>query len=871
MKVFITPTFSGADTGEGGIRRVVEAQRKWLPTVGVEVVDDISVCDVVAAHAVEWPRTDKPVVSHNHGLYWAEYEWENWALHANRAVIESIHKADAVTAVSQWTANAIARNTWIRPTVLYHGIDPAEWKIGTPKDNYVLWNKTRVDPICDPSPMQELARLAPDVRFLSTFGEVTENVSITGRLPYEKAKTLVRSALVYLCTSRETFGIGTLEAMAAGVPVLGFDWGGQREIITQGVDGWLVAPGDFIGLERGLRYIIEHRTKMGVAARKTVLDRFTWDKVIGGYRDVYEVVAAERASQTCKVTVVVPCYNLGQFLESAVRSVAEQEVAADVEVVIVDDASTDDSGAVADSLAGRFSGVRVIHNKHNQYLAGALNIGIAAANSPYVIPLDADNMLGRGALAALTAGLDTGKADIAYGAMSVIESSDGDREWQSEWPQQFDFNGQMAHKNQITSTAMYRKKLWARVGGYRRRCRTAEDADFWCRMTSYGAVAAKVTDLVVLRYRNREDSMSHVNADWPWNKWYPWWRDVKTAPPISPFKGAIRTYEPPRISVVIPVGPGHGRFAIDAVDSLVAQSFTAWEAIVVNDSGEPIPWIHPFVTVLDTGGKRGPAAARNLGESVARGSLILPLDADDFLQPNALQELYEQQRQLGGYVYSDWVIQETGEEKQSNEYDCKELLLRLPHAVTALYPKSAWDIVGGFDATLDAWEDWDFVIALAASGVCGSRCPKPLIQYRMSSGNRREELYARKDELVVNIRTKWEKYFAGGMELMACGGCAGRAANVMPGYDNGSGAAVVPTMASNANTNGELVLLEYVGAQTAPITYRGAKTGTPYRFCDDPYHKIKYVHRNDADALLQRGHEFIIGSPPVELLQAAGR
>src|ERR1019366_1841218 len=119
MRVFITPHFSGTDKGDGGIRRVVEAQRKWLPTVGVEVVSDINECDIVAAHAVEWPTTDRPVVSHNHGLYWSDYKWPQWALKANREVIESIHRADAITAVSEWTANAIARNTWIKPTVLY--------------------------------------------------------------------------------------------------------------------------------------------------------------------------------------------------------------------------------------------------------------------------------------------------------------------------------------------------------------------------------------------------------------------------------------------------------------------------------------------------------------------------------------------------------------------------------------------------------------------------------------------------------------------------------------------------------------------------------------------------------------------------------
>src|ERR1019366_5973870 len=151
--------------------------------------------------------------------------------------------------------------------------------------------------------------------------------------------------------------------------------------------------------------------------------------------------------------VVIPCYNLGKYLEDAVRSVAKQPAligGGDVETVIVDDASTDDSGPIADELGERFTGVRVIHNDSNQYLAGALNTGVAAARSPYVLPLDADNMLGDNCLAALSAALDRGDADIAYCAMSVIE--DGKKEWTSPWPASFDFSAQLAHKNQIPST-----------------------------------------------------------------------------------------------------------------------------------------------------------------------------------------------------------------------------------------------------------------------------------------------------------------------------------------------------------------------------------------------------------------------------------
>ena len=56
--------------------------------------------------------------------------------------------------------------------------------------------------------------------------------------------------------------------MACGVPVLGWAWGGQKEIIEHKKEGWLATPADFESLKRGLYYIREHRAEMSRAARK---------------------------------------------------------------------------------------------------------------------------------------------------------------------------------------------------------------------------------------------------------------------------------------------------------------------------------------------------------------------------------------------------------------------------------------------------------------------------------------------------------------------------------------------------------------------------------------------------------------------------
>lgn len=854
MKVFIAPTFRGEDRGDGGIRRVVEAQHKYLPEFDVKIVDTVDAADIVAVHAGLWVETNKPVVSHCHGLYWSEYEWALWARKLNQDVIRAMRKADVVTAPSKWISNILKKGMWLDAPVLYHGIDIDDWEPGVNRE-YVLWNKTRIDPICDPYPVHMLSSRAKDTHFVTTFYEPNHNpnsnVLVTGTRPYQEAKAFVQSASVYLATTRETFGIGTLEAMACGVPILGWAWGGQAEIIEHKKTGWLSRPGDYDHLLEGLQYCIEHRERLGQAAREVVLSSFTWHTAMERYASLYKsLLPSQDLRSRPLVSVVIPLYNLGEFLPRAVNSVLAQ-TEKDLEVIIVNDASTDDSLEVAEALSIKDKRIKVVSNESNQYLAEALNRGIVEASGKYILPLDADNEIAPNTLKTLSAALDADRTiDIVYGAVEFVEPDE--HRFISKWPGDFSFAGQMQRKNQIPSTSLYRKRVWQRSGGYRRRCRTAEDADFWTRIVSLGFQPLRVTDAKTLIYHIRTDSMSHVQPDWDWTAWYPWCRNQSLTPfgAVASYEPRIPTYEPSLVTVVIPVGPGHTNLVVDAVDSLVAQTFQNFNVIVVNDSTEKIRWLHPFATIVETGGRLGPAKARNIGIEKSNTPLFVLLDADDYLHPSALQEMYEAWKQHGGYIYSDWIVAETGKVEKSFDYNCKQILQKLPHAVTAMYPRKAWEEVGGFDETITAWEDWDFVIALAAAGYCGYRLESPLLYYRLQSGSRRNELYANRKELEKQIHAKWKDYIEGRKDLMACSGCK-----------KSKSTAVASSKASNPNlrtvaatttldADSDMVKLQFTLEGAGPRIYRGRATGTRYKFGSDEGHRIKYVHKSDADALL---------------------
>jgi len=861
MKVHLIPAFDSPDKGEGGIRRVVESQLRSMPALGYEFVDTEEEADIVAVHGGAFCATRKPLVSHNHGLYWEEYQWPKWADELNRRVVKNLHLADAVTAPSEWVAQAIRRGTLIDAVPIHHGIDVSEWHSSqSPDKTQVLWNKARVDTICDPTPAMDLAAAAPHVRVVSTFGTPrSNNVDLVGRMPFARMKHLIQTSHIYLCTTRETFGIGTLEAMASGSVVLGWAWGAQREFITHKENGYLATPGS--DLLEGLEYCLQHFERMSAASIATAA-KYTHEAAAAKYAEVYERVYEARPRK--RISVIVTCYNLAETLPRAVESVDSK----DTEVIIVDDCSPDETRTVAKKLMQTHKHVQYVRNPTNQYLAGALDAGISIAKGRYIVPLDADNAMLPGMLDILANELDRSHGhedkhiDIAYGRM-LVHNTDG-TSFVSSWPpEQFSLRAQLEHKNQITSTAMYRRKIWERVRGYRRRCPTAEDADFWCRATSYGAIPKLVTEAPVFEYFNRDDSMSRTVKDWAWHHWYPWPKYPTLLPYIaaaSQQKLRVRSYEPTTVTVVIPVGPGHDKFVVDAIDSLLAQTFTRWHLIVVNNSGGPLPKVPSFAEIITLPGGIGVAEARNAGLARVNTPWWIPLDADDYLQPEALEIMIESATEKNGYYYCDWIKSEAQEIHETEDFSCDMWLTKFRHAVTALYPTQASKDVGGFDTTPQYWEDWDFALRLVEHGVCPIRIPLPLFYYRMGTGNRREELYAQRVEMVERIKERWGVYLRGEKSLMGCG-CSGKRVVI----------STPPQSQSVAPITGDMILLQYTVSGAPSVRYTGAATGHSYKF-DGGGRAMQWVHASDAPGLLALNGKFRVPNEEKKLdkLVAAG-
>jgi glycosyltransferase involved in cell wall biosynthesis len=674
MRVKMFPALNPHKPGTSGIHRVVEAYHKHLPRYGIELVGpEDHLFDLVAGHVGEGFTTGVPFVCHTHGLYFtADYpddtsNWQydypddtsNWQYKVNAKVIESIRHASQVTVPSAWVAETFQRDMRFMPHIVPHGIDWQDWRHDEPLDDYVLWNKNRNTDVCDPMPVVQLARFFPDQHFSTTYlpqrSAQPSNVSVMGLVPHERMKPIIQRALVYLSTTKETFGIGVLEAMASGVPVLGVAHGGNVDLIQHGINGYLAEPGNIEDLAEGLNYCLQHRDVLGSNGRELV-KQWTWDAVCEQVARIYEM-ALEPEPPT--VAVVIPVYNKDENeFRRALNSVFGQSCRLPLEIFVIDDGSS--NGAEIERVVRETkdidAGIEVEYiYQNNSGVANARNRGVSLSRAKYICCLDSDDAIEPDFIRVCVQALEADRSlGIAYTGLRYVKP-DGESVT-SKWPPDSNFDNQLKKQNQIPTCCVFRREMWERLGGYNQKYAPdgagAEDGEFWLRSGAYGWGAKKVTDEPLFVYYG--GGLVGGNPDYV----EPDWTASSVATPRR-FSHPVRQYDEPVVSVIIPVGPGHENRVRDALDSLEAQTFRKWEAIVVWDCDTGVkaigstvdndkfsiivaanirpeiraiaksyPYIHHWTT-----DKQGPGYARNRGAEIARAPFLVFLDADDTLYP----------------------------------------------------------------------------------------------------------------------------------------------------------------------------------------------------------------------------------------------
>ncbi|WP_172825495.1 glycosyltransferase [Geobacter sp. DSM 9736] len=197
------------------------------------------------------------------------------------------------------------------------------------------------------------------------------------------------------------------------------------------------------------------------------------------------------------ISVIIPCYNYGRYLGDAVSSVLNQTYQ-NFEIIIVNDGSPDDTKEVAEKLIADNPGHRItlLNQENSGQPAISRNNGIRVAKGEYILCLDADDIIAPTMLEEyLNLLKEHPEISIAYADYETF----GATESNICHLQEYNLNDLLT-TNHMIYCALYPRKVWEEVGGYKTNVRGYEDWDFWIACGEKGYYAKRIAK-PLLSYR----------------------------------------------------------------------------------------------------------------------------------------------------------------------------------------------------------------------------------------------------------------------------------------------------------------------------------------------------------------------------------
>jgi mannosyltransferase OCH1-like enzyme len=221
----------------------------------------------------------------------------------------------------------------------------------------------------------------------------------------------------------------------------------------------------------------------------------------------------------------------------------------------------------------------------------------------------------------------------------------------------------------------------------------------------------------------------------------------------------------PKVTIIMPCY-NYGKYLGESVDSLLMQTFTDFEIVIVNDGSSDDTLVIAVkikaantqrrIRIINQVNSGCPAVPRNRGIAAARGDYILPLDPDDKISPDFLSKtvaVLDTKPEIG-VAYSH-IKHFCGRQDiwESGLFDIRVLARENVVPYCALYRKSVWEMVGGYRTDV-GYEDWHFWLDCCQNGVVGELIPEPLFFYRKHDGGRLVQDNSRRERLLAEIIVK---------------------------------------------------------------------------------------------------------------------
>ncbi|MEM9662211.1 MAG: glycosyltransferase [Planctomycetota bacterium] len=349
---------------------------------------------------------------------------------------------------------------------------------------------------------------------------LADRVSFAGPKPRSELGVLIATASVCVFPSRwDNFPNALLEAMACGKAVVATDSGGPGEIVEHESSGLLCDAESPMALADAMERLIgdaPFRTRLAASARDRVLSLCEpgpiveeFERLVEHARDARRALLAITREDAPLVSVVVPHYNLLEFLPETLASVRAQTYA-NIEVIVVDDGSTDpDVPAALDAIEA--DGVRVVRQA-NAGLSAARNAGFAAAKGEFVLPIDADDIVSptfiEKAVRALLA-----EPEAAYATALVGYFREEPRRHFGGWvPLGLHRDLLHIHNCGGCCMAVFRAKAVLDAGGYTTDLTSYEDWDLYCSLAEQNWRGVILPEFL-LHYRIRPNSMMRSEGE----------------------------------------------------------------------------------------------------------------------------------------------------------------------------------------------------------------------------------------------------------------------------------------------------------------------------------------------------------------------
>ena len=212
------------------------------------------------------------------------------------------------------------------------------------------------------------------------------------------------------------------------------------------------------------------------------------------------------------VSVVLPVFNARDYVGEALKSVLGQS-REDFELIVVDDGSTDGSGAILDEYAASDSRVRVDHRPHRG-LVPTLNAGCRRATARYIARLDADDVASPERLERQLSFLERHPDVAVLGTGVTVVGADGRQLQTVSYPAD---HAEIVRRLGATTpivhpTVMVRAQPLREVGGYRSAFTVAQDHDLWLRLAERHKLANLVDPLVEYRVHETQLTVERLEA-----------------------------------------------------------------------------------------------------------------------------------------------------------------------------------------------------------------------------------------------------------------------------------------------------------------------------------------------------------------------